>query len=161
MSKSSETKLPRLIEDIYGPRISKYDAQYLIESILESETEITIEEVEANHKPYIDVLRKSYEKDEIKTIEFLMIKDAIGLNDMYHRLRGVIIDKGMKEETPENVNKSIKGWENANKRIKITYGITLDEKHPRSDIITEEKELTATQMLRKHIKSLKSSKPKL
>ncbi len=160
MLKSNEAKLPRLIEDIYGPRISKYDAQSLIVSILEPGTEITVEEVEANSKPYIDVLRKSYEKDEIKTIEFLMEKDAIGLNDIYHRLIGVVLDNGMREVNPESVDKIIKSWENVNKHIKRTYGIILDEKHPLSDVITEEKELTVVQMLRKHMKSLKDLKPK-
>jgi hypothetical protein len=160
MLKSNEVKLPRLIEDTYGHRISKYDAYSLIVSILEPETEITVEEVEANRKPYIDVLRKSYEKDEFKTIAFLMEKDAIGLNNMYHRLKGVALDNGMKEGNPENVDKIIKNWENVNKKIKIAYGIILDEKHPRSDVITEEKELTVVQMLRKHMKSLRDSKPK-
>jgi len=153
-------KLPSYLRDRYGKNVTKYDVPLLMNIAgqkCEKTTKQIMEEPKKDQEEYLNFLEAAYEKDKIKTVDYLLEKELMGTQDLYGRLKALIADAGMSSDNPNKVQDCIEMWENLNEKLKMRYGIKIDEFHPHSCIITDKKRLSVSELLTKHKEELKPS----
>jgi hypothetical protein len=143
--------------------VTVYDLPFLA-GIIEPGVEMTPKEADAKHKSRIDLLQDCYEKDPIKTTEYMVRKGSLLLNHAYDHYRAMILDKGMNERDPKVVGELLENWKELKDRVAASDRIIFNERPIPSCIIDLDdvgRKLTYVEELEKHLESLKSCKIEL
>ncbi|MFH1229683.1 MAG: hypothetical protein V1678_04650 [Candidatus Aenigmatarchaeota archaeon] len=141
----------------FGKEVTIYDMPSLV-GIVQPGFEMTPKEADSKFKSRIDLLQDCYEKDPIKTTEYMVRKGALLLNHAYESYRVMLLEKGMNEKDSGNVSKTLEEWKGLKDHIAAADRIIFDERPIPSCIIDFSdvgRNLTYVEELEKHLESLK------
>jgi hypothetical protein len=142
---------------MFGKEVTIFDMPFLA-SIVQQGVKMTPKEADAKYKSRIDLLQDCYEKDPIKTMQYIVEKGSLMLNVAYGRYRSLVLDKGMKEKDSKVVDELLEDWKDLKNHVAAADRIIFNERPIPSCIIDTsnvKRNLTYVEELEKHLESLK------
>ncbi len=137
------------IADRWGKYVTKFDAQDLVEKILNPGTKISMEQVATDYN-FPELLEQCYDKDPVRTYEYILQKCDLDMREAYKTLTDNIYLVGLQEGNPEKVREMCAKLESLDEKYGKVFGTKKSA--------YEREQPTKLDELHGHIRKLESGK---